>query len=92
MRLPEECNGKPVYKMEGAAYVLFQPIDEPYWMVGSADRITDCDASGWVSSSAGSCSLSPDGAGCAGLWRANTDDCGGDSTWCDAPTLTVTAS
>ena len=90
-----ECNSKPVYQMTAggysmsSSYVLFQPADRSYWMVGSSDRIADCDNRGWVSSNGGWCSTSPDGAGCAGLWRANTGNCGG-SSWCNAPTLAVT--
>ena len=88
LRLPSECNAKPVYQLEGTDYVLFQPTGRSHWMVGSSNRLADCGTSGWISSSRGSCGASPDGAGCAGLWRATTDDCGG-SSWCDAPTITV---
>eukprot|EP01043_Picozoa_sp_COSAG02_P055964 COSAG02_NODE_6566_length_3494_cov_11.517983_3_plen_474_part_00 len=85
-----ECNGKPVYQLgRGAGYVLFQPNGTTYWMVGASDRAMDCDTRGyiWSNSNGDSCAASPDGAGCAGLWRENVDSC--DDTWCPTPSLAV---
>jgi len=93
------CNDKPVFMPQYSCcsssgydhHVLFQPTGYTYWMIGSGYRLADCDNRGYARSNGngGSCPSSPDGAGCGGLWQAVTYGCG--SSWCDAPTLTVTA-
>eukprot|EP01049_Picozoa_sp_SAG25_P004280 SAG25_NODE_266_length_10666_cov_14.508943_11_plen_871_part_00 len=90
------CHGQPVYQRGGSGgAVLFRPSDSSYWMVSDSEQL-DCEASGFLSSSAGSCTASPDGAGCAGQWHQNTDygDChkSDSNRWCPNPAITVVAA
>eukprot|EP01045_Picozoa_sp_COSAG04_P018756 COSAG04_NODE_1760_length_5665_cov_4.392203_3_plen_659_part_00 len=64
------CNNRPVYQniASADAYVLFQPTDTSYWLVGSSEHATNCENIGWIQSVPG-CATRPDAAGCAGLWR-----------------------
>ena len=89
-----ECNNRPVYSQFGEAqgYILFQPTGFSSWWIGDTDDWTDgvpdCEAAGQIKSNGngGECPLSPDAAGCVGLWKENT---GCEETWCDAPQLAV---
>ena len=85
--LAGECNGKPGYmNQQSGCKVLFQPTNHSDWMVSTGNHLDSCDNSGWIHST-GSCAASPDGAGCAGLWKSVSGNCG--SSWCDADALHV---
>eukprot|EP01045_Picozoa_sp_COSAG04_P013341 COSAG04_NODE_942_length_9261_cov_7.725278_5_plen_1550_part_00 len=85
-RRAEECSDTPVYQAGEYGYVLFQPTDRSFWMVGASDSSTSCAATGWITSygNGGVCPRSPDGGGCAGRWREWDGD-----AWHDAPGLAV---
>ena len=85
--LAGECNGKPAYQLAAGGYVLLQPNNRSYWIVGTSSRLADCGRLGWANSdgNGGSCPASPDGAGCEGLWQElNTT-----LLWQNAPALAV---
>ena len=83
-----ECNGKPVYQLGGYNYVLFQPTDTSYWLMGPSGRAADCLDTVFIRSNGdgGVCPLSPDGGGCVGRWQEYDGN-----AWQDAPSLTVRA-
>ena len=61
------CDGKPTYqRTTGTGYAL---ISTAYgWLVGSADRLTDCANTGGMDSVTSDCDF-PDGTSCPGGWN-----------------------
>jgi hypothetical protein len=86
-RRAAKCSGKPVYQLGGQySYVLFQPTNQSYWIVGSSGHGTSCANDGYIRSNGngGECPVSPDGGGCAGRWQEFDG-----SAWQDAPAIVV---
>ena len=95
-RLTSQCNGKPVYR--GPGYVLYQPENATDWVVdqaastpkdGEPAQGTACSqasrrAAITSATGGGSCTLSPDGSGCAARWWEFTG-----SRWQSTPSLMV---
>ena len=69
------CNGHPVYQRvsDGAdgRYALFD-AGSGRWMIGTADRATTCQNTGWMDSNTLSCAT-PDDHVCPGGWKEYND-------------------
>jgi hypothetical protein len=84
------CGSKPVYQKGGSdGVVLFRPDGDASWTVSTSGDATDCKTGGYLSTNGngGVCPESPDGAGCAGKWRAHYTD-----GWRNKPTIAVVAN